>query len=535
MYRVLYRKWRPTTFKDVVGQDAIVTTLQNEIKQNRLNHAYLFVGSRGTGKTTCAKILAKAVNCQNPHDGNPCNECEICKGIEDETILDILEIDAASNNGVNEIRELRQNISYMPSKAKYRVYIIDEVHMLTTQAFNALLKTLEEPPEHIIFILATTELHKLPATITSRCQRFDFRRIATSDIADRLLYIAGEEGIKLEKSAANLIAALADGGLRDALSILEKVANTDDNITEQTVIDSVGLTSNDGIFKLYEAIENGDASSSIVALNSLYQGSRDFRRICEDLTNHYRNLMLLKTTKDAKDLIICPESDFNTLVDYANKTSLQNIIYKINQLSELFLRISRSTSPRYEFEILLVRLTNPTDYDVAVAPAPAPIVKKDTVKAEKKTEVKESAKEEKSDLDLDSAPKAEEKTVAETKEAEEKEEKSETKKADNNEINEWAKVVAYINETDKILFGALINSKAYLIDGVINVKTDNNLFESYMEKPVYKEKMKNAIIKALGKEYRIKKLDEKINGDKKDPLDDIAKALSNLGDDFMMN
>lgn len=222
MYQVLYRKWRPKTFADVSGQEHITTTLLNEISTNRLNHAYLFTGSRGTGKTTCAKILAKAVNCLHPVNGNPCGECEICKGIDDGSILDIVEMDAASNRKIDDIRQIIDEVQFKPAKCKYRVYIIDEVHMLTTEAFNALLKTLEEPPEHVIFILATTEVHKLPQTILSRCQRFDFHRIPPRAIADRLLYVANQEGVTLSDSAAMLAASVADGALRDALSLLDR-------------------------------------------------------------------------------------------------------------------------------------------------------------------------------------------------------------------------------------------------------------------------------------------------------------------------
>ena len=222
MYRVLYRKWRPKVFADVIGQPQVTTTIASQVKENRLSHAYLFTGSRGTGKTTCAKIFSKAVNCLNPVNGDPCNECEICRGIDAGSVLDIVEIDAASNRGIEDIRILRDEVNFTPSQAKYRVYIIDEVHMLTIEAFNALLKTLEEPPEHVKFILATTEVHKLPATILSRCQRFDFRRIEPQYIAERLKYVAGEEGAQLSHDAAMLIARIADGGMRDALSLLDR-------------------------------------------------------------------------------------------------------------------------------------------------------------------------------------------------------------------------------------------------------------------------------------------------------------------------
>ncbi len=241
MYQVLYRKWRPQTFADVVGQPHVTASLTGAVQSGRLSHAYLFTGSRGTGKTSCAKILAKAVNCERPVDGNPCNACDTCRGIDSGSILDVIEIDAASNNGVDNIRDLREEANYTPTHAKYRVYIIDEVHMLSTGAFNALLKTLEEPPEHVKFILATTEVHKLPSTILSRCQRFDFKRIEPQDIADRLKFVAVQENISLTDDGAMLIARVSDGAMRDALSLLDRCAAYGEAITETVVSDAAGL------------------------------------------------------------------------------------------------------------------------------------------------------------------------------------------------------------------------------------------------------------------------------------------------------
>lgn len=264
MYKVLYRKWRPQVFADVVGQPQVTITLKNELMAGRIAHAYLFTGSRGTGKTTCAKILAKAVNCLDLHDGDPCGNCEICRGIESGSVMDIVEIDAASNNGVDNIRMLREEANFTPAAAKYRVYIIDEVHMLSTGAFNALLKTLEEPPEHVIFILATTEVHKLPATILSRCQRFDFRRIPPQEIAGRLTYVAEQENAVLEEQAGLLLARLADGALRDALSLLDQCLGRSKQVTLEVVQETVGLVGRDHLFALSEAVRGHDSSSALV-------------------------------------------------------------------------------------------------------------------------------------------------------------------------------------------------------------------------------------------------------------------------------
>ena len=292
MYRALYRKWRPQRFEDVVGQRGIVTALRNQIATGRVGHAYLFTGVRGTGKTTCAKIFAKAVNCLHPQNGDPCGECEICKGIDNGSILDVVEMDAASNNGVDDIRDLRDETAYTPSACQYKVYIIDEVHMLSTAAFNALLKTLEEPPAHVIFILATTEIQKVPATILSRCQRYDFTRIGPEDIAQRVEYIAGEEHLELTSDGAELIARLADGALRDALSILDTCAGVTAKIDADVVRRMAGVTDRSYLFRISDALEAQDGAAALAQLAQLRQQSVDVKRLTEELIAHYRALML---------------------------------------------------------------------------------------------------------------------------------------------------------------------------------------------------------------------------------------------------
>ena len=278
MYRALYRKWRPQRFADVVGQTAIVTALQNQISAGRIGHAYLFTGTRGTGKTTCAKIFAKAVNCLDTSSPDPCGECEICKGIDSGSVMDIIEMDAASNNGVDDIRDLRDEVAYLPSVCKYKVYIIDEVHMLSTAAFNALLKTMEEPPEHVIFILATTEVQKVPVTILSRCQRYDFTRITADDIAGRLLYVAGQEKIELDENAAQLIGRLADGAMRDALSILDTCAGVDNHVDEALVRRMAGVTDRGYLFEISDAIAAGDSVTALEKIAELRQQSAEVIR-----------------------------------------------------------------------------------------------------------------------------------------------------------------------------------------------------------------------------------------------------------------
>ena len=290
MYQVLYRKWRPKVFEDVAGQPQVTVTLKNELQSNRINHAYLFTGSRGTGKTTCAKILAKAVNCLNLQNGDPCGECEICRGIDEGTVMDISEIDAASNNGVDNIRTIIEESSFTPTKAKYRVYIIDEVHMLSPGAFNALLKTLEEPPSHVVFILATTEVHKLPATILSRCQRFDFHRIASQSIADRLKFVAQQENVQLDDDAALLIASVSDGALRDALSLLDRCIGVSGQITEKVVHNTAGLAGRGYLFDITDSIIDKSVKNALELVEKLHNESKDMGRLCEELILYLINL-----------------------------------------------------------------------------------------------------------------------------------------------------------------------------------------------------------------------------------------------------
>ena len=370
MYRALYRKWRPRRFEDVVGQQAIVTALRNQVAADRVGHAYLFTGVRGTGKTTCAKIFAKAVNCPHSQQGDPCCECEICRGIEDGSILDVVEMDAASNNGVDDVRAIRDETNYTPSQGRKKVYIIDEVHMLSGPAFNALLKTLEEPPSHVIFILATTEIQKVPATILSRCQRYDFGRIRPQDIAERVLYIAGQEGIELTEGAAGLIARLADGALRDALSILDTCAGSSNHVDEETVRRMAGVTDKSYLFRLSDALQQGKAVVALAELAELRQQSVDMKRLCEELIAHYRNLMLA-ALPGGKELLggVSPEDEPQYL-EKARLTPQSESIRAIRRLGEALEKMSRGTDQRVELELALFALSQPEAAPQAVAPQP---------------------------------------------------------------------------------------------------------------------------------------------------------------------
>lgn len=359
MYQVLYRKYRPRVFADVYGQDHVTSTLKNEIKEGRISHAYLFTGSRGTGKTTCAKILAKAVNCPNAVDGEPCNACEICKGLDSGTIYDVVEIDAASNNGVDNIRDLREEVNYTPTRGKYRVYIIDEVHMLSTGAFNALLKTLEEPPAHVIFILATTEVHKLPATILSRCQRFDFKRIQPETMAVRLQQVAGLEGMELAPDAATLIARIADGALRDGLSILDQCAGRSKQITAQLVSEVAGLAGREALYRLSDAVLARDSSAAAEELAQLHENSYDMERLCVEMINHFRNFMMVKTVKKSRELIICTDDEYKHIEASAGQFTLAQILRGLDLFQSTLVKIKGGATPRIEMEMAFVRLCEP--------------------------------------------------------------------------------------------------------------------------------------------------------------------------------
>ena len=373
MYRALYRKWRPQRFEDVVGQRAIVTALKNQITANRVGHAYLFTGVRGTGKTTCAKIFAKAVNCLHPVNGDPCGECEICKGIDNGSILDVVEMDAASNNGVDDIRDLRDETAYTPSACKYKVYIIDEVHMLSTAAFNALLKTLEEPPAHVIFILATTEIQKVPATILSRCQRYDFTRIGPEDIARRVEYIAGEEKLELSPDGAELIARLADGALRDALSILDTCAGVTSKIDADVVRRMAGVTDRSYLFRISDALEAQDGATALAQLAQLRQQSVDVKRLTEELIAHYRALMLAALPGGQSLLSgVSPEEEALYL-EKGPQLGQREAIRAIRALGSALEHMARGSDQRIELELALFGLSEPPQQPQAVPVQAAPV------------------------------------------------------------------------------------------------------------------------------------------------------------------
>ena len=360
MYQALYRKWRPKTFSDVVGQEHVTETLQRQVAEGRLSHAYLFTGTRGTGKTTCAKILAKAVNCEHPENGNPCNKCQSCLGIESGGFLDVMELDAASNNGVDHVRALRDEAIYSPAQVKKRVYIIDEVHMLSIAAFNALLKILEEPPEHLMFILATTELHKVPATILSRCQRFAFRRILPREIVGRLNYIAEQEGIDLRPDGAELLAHIADGALRDALSLLDQCAAAGGTIDSAAVLDALGLAGNLQTAQLMDCVLRRDTKAALLLLHQLYGSGKDVGAVLGELSALARDLLISKTAPEGGAALLTGGYDSQTMDGLLRQADSARLIAICTTLQRTAADMNVSVNRRTDAELCLLKLCDET-------------------------------------------------------------------------------------------------------------------------------------------------------------------------------
>ncbi len=359
-YQALYRKYRPQTFDDVVGQQAVTQTLKNQVITGKLSHAYLLTGTRGTGKTSCSKILAKAVNCLQPENGNPCNRCAACKAIDSGSCMDVLEIDAASNNGVDNVRDLRDDAVYTPSQVKMRVYIIDEVHMLSISAFNALLKIIEEPPEHLLFILATTELHKVPATILSRCQRFSFRRISQEDIAARLQYVAYQESIDLDDDAARVIARLADGGMRDGLSLLDQCASaTTGELTAERVYQCLGIAGEHKCGELMSYIAAHDAKKALALFNTLYTEGKDLSALLDELACLSRDLLVIKTTGGAGITMLSGVASDREVLELTKQLSSGELLRMMELLQQTMAGFTRSASRRMDAELCLLEMCRP--------------------------------------------------------------------------------------------------------------------------------------------------------------------------------
>ncbi|MCM1285185.1 MAG: DNA polymerase III subunit gamma/tau [Acetobacter sp.] len=573
MYQALYRKYRPKNFVDVYGQDHIVSTLKNEICENRVSHAYLFTGSRGTGKTTCSKLLAKAVNCENNIDGEPCNECEVCRGIDNGSIFDVVEIDAASNNGVDNIRDLREEANYTPARSKYRVYIIDEVHMLSQGAFNALLKTLEEPPAHVIFILATTEVHKIPATILSRCQRFDFKRIQPETMAVRLKQVAEAEGMTIDDPASILIARLADGALRDGLSILDQCSSRSKNIDSELVSQVAGIAGREILHKLTSCVQTKNSSEAMELLSELYQNSYDMERLCVDMISHFRNLLIVKTVKKFRELIICTDDEFNSISSSANDFTLENIIFALDLFQNTLTKIKSGANSRIEMEMTFIILCQPkldssqnaileriSQLELAVkrgvsvktqqtaSYAPEPTVEKAVadINTDSKTENSEDEQVHKINLtetyqepvlDESKTPAAENHYEPKTQETIHS---AQTADADENtqpqtvKFEHWDEFMEAIHKNDIALFGILNSSKAYVRGEFFLIDSPNPTVKNFIKIPTHTKAIKKSLFEVTGINYKLG-IFKNTSGEaqKRDLLEDlVSKAQGNVKINF---
>ncbi len=513
-HQAIYRKWRPTVFEDIVGQNHITKTLKNQIINNKIGHAYLFCGTRGTGKTTCAKVFSRAVNCLDPHDGSPCNECEVCRGILDGSIMDVKEIDAASNNGVDNIREIREDVRYMAANAKYTVYIIDEVHMLSTGAFNALLKTLEEPPEHVIFILATTEAHKVPQTILSRCQRFDFKRIKPGDIILRMREIAHGDGLSISDGAYNMLARLADGSMRDGLSILERVISACGNtINEDDIISTLGISPMDAVFSVTDAVIAGNVDKLLSVINDIVADGKDLKVFIGSLLKHFRDLMICKVSASPEGLLDYSADDLVKIKSQSDRLTFEKISNAVSLLSDAEADTKWVKSPRVIYELALIKLARPeTDNTPEALMDRLASMEANTGGADPAIERRLRAVEEKLKNGVIQAPAAEE------KKPEPKKEKKVSVRLYNpipeNELNgdnpivkiakNWNNISRSIGNSAPFLKGQLANRQITIdADGIILLfKREEQ--GSYAITRSFKDKLQRAFEKASGSKYAVK-------------------------------
>ncbi len=525
MYQALYRKYRPSFFHDVVGQEHITSVLSKEVAEGTFGHAYIFTGSRGIGKTTCAKILAKAVNCPNQKDGEPCGHCPICTGIDEGSLLDITEMDAASNRNIDDIRSLRSEANFTPAVAKYRVYIIDEAHMLTKEAANALLKIMEEPPEHVIFILATTEVYKLPATILSRCMRFDFKRMPPQVIAERVKYVCGKEHIDIEDEAALLIGKLADGGMRDALSLLDICRVAEGTVTTDVVSRCAGLAGREYLFELTDKIAEKDMPGVLSCVNDLYAGSADISRVCDELISHFRNLMVISCVKDASNVVKVLPGEKLRLEKQAKSFSQTEIFYDISVLQDSLVKMSKSASKRLEFELALVKICTPAlcqspealaarieklEREIALLKAGGAVP---AGRAQTITEVGFAEREGKGEQTIPSESKTE--AVP-----------SEGEKA----FGEWENVLDVLHRKKPMLFALLTGSSAYEIGGRVLIDAPNETFITFMQKNSdMREDIKNAITEVCGKRFGIGPYKKQEIKPETDPLAELEKRAREAG------
>ena len=549
-YKALYRKYRPQTFSEVYGQDHIVETLKGELASGKISHAYLFTGTRGTGKTTCAKILAKAVNCLEPKDGDPCLSCEACRLVAEEEATDVVELDAASNNGVDHVRLLREQIAFTPNALKYRVYIIDEVHMLSISAFNALLKTLEEPPEHAIFILATTEVHKLPTTILSRCQRFDFKRIETEKIVERIKFVADAEGFKITDDAATLIAAAADGGMRDALSILDLCVSVSTDITEKTVTDVCGMSGHEYLNRLSDAISEGDTSKALTLIDELHKGSVDMLRLANDLSAHFRDIMIIKTVSSDKKPIVCSEVQYKIYSEKAARFDIKDILRALNMLSACIASM-QNANRRSMLEMTIIKLCTPelcTDIEslekriralelgapktISAPVAPAVSTEKPAEKPTEQTPPKNTLIEDEAPpppIEEEAPPAGipEEESETVPVEATETEEVIASAPAEEGALPEWEEVLKVLAKTCPPISGVLNGSRAFISGQYLLIDAPNPMFRNFInsKNAIYRDAIRKAATQVLGQTYKLGPYKPVKTDEQADPLKALAEKI----------
>lgn len=546
-YQALYRKWRPMTFDDVVGQKHVSDTLKNSVASGRITHAYLFCGTRGTGKTSTAKIFSRAVNCENPIDGEPCNECSTCRGILDGSIMDVYEMDAASNRGVDNIREIRDEVMYIPAGCTYKVYIIDEVHMLTTEAFNAILKTLEEPPAHALFILATTEPHKIPATVLSRCQRFDFRRIGVDDIAGRLSKICESEEINATPDAIEMVAELGDGSMRDALSILDQCAAFGlEKLSTTNVAEIVGVADPKFLFDTAKAVADGDIKSAFSYATECFSKGKEVQNFLEELTQHLRSLLICKATDNPMELL---ERTAETTAKYqaqAEFFSIEQLMYSIRVLGEAISQAKWMSTPQVAAEVCLIKLCNPsysTEPDAMltrIEKLERKISSGSFVQAA--DEIKEIKKEISKPEEGEDAPPWDVPKEEPKPENQEniKEEKTETVSVNAGEWEFWADALQEIKKESKALFAFLYNAKAYQKGNEVQLELGNKVAYDRIAKPEGIDYLAKLFSRVAGEqisvsaymEGQIKKEEKKQTSifdlaEKKDAFGDVITIVNN--------
>lgn len=573
-YRVLYRKYRPKVFDDVVGQPQVTVTLKNELKSGRVNHAYLFTGTRGTGKTTCAKILSKAVNCLSPVDGDPCCQCEICKGIENGEIFDVIEMDAASNRRLDDIRDVIEKVSYTPERGSYRVFIIDEVHMLTNEAFNALLKTLEEPPAHVIFILATTEVHKLPATIMSRCQRFDFHRIKPQAIAERIKYVAELENATVTDEAALLIAVISDGAMRDALSLFDRCIGISVDVDADVVRRAAGLAGKESLLDIVSSCVNKNTERALSTLNKLHRESKDMQKLCDEIISHYRSLMMIKSVRNPREMVVLSDSEYEIAFDQAQILTLSDIVYAMEILARAYERMGKGNDNRTELEMALVKLSSP-ELDASVdalvtritalekaikliGSNPAPVyeakpqpnesvTQKEEVTVEVQKKAPEPAKEAEKPVVLETPRPAEPvrtevKSGIQSKPAQPQKVlrrepvDMEAIMREATPLRSWPEVVDNLKQYSRVIASSFEGTTAYASGDYLLIDAKTDIPFKLLQNSSQRENLRNAVQEITGKRYILgpyKRAEQK--EEEKDPLEELISELKDSNIEIVEN